>query len=347
MKIVNVLNKKISLLALTALFSTAGFAQGATGATPGGFSISTNTSLAVAGVILLVVILLLTSVVSKAADFLRNNSKAVSVLLLLMLTGISVHAQDAQAATTASSGGFLAGNTAKILLIVLIVVELVIIGYLVMQIRTLTGKMAAQAGGAVAEASLWDKINSFKPLEEEEKIDIGHSYDGIRELDNIAPPWFTIGFAFTILFAVVYLYRYHISKTAPLQIEEYEIAVQDAKAHQTVPEKTVDVDKLVLLDADGIAKGKELFTKNCIACHANDGGGNTIGPNLTDDYWIHGGSLKNIYVSIRDGYPDKGMTTWSAVLNPEQIEQVTSFVKSLKGTTPAAPKEPQGDLYTE
>src|SRR5690606_21981681 len=89
------------------------------------------------------------------------------------------------------------------------------------------------------------------------------------------------------------------------------------------------------------------FTKNCVACHAADGGGNAVGPNLADPYWLHGGSLKDIFKSIKYGWKDKGMKSWKDDFSPKQIAQLASFVKSLQGTTPTAPKEKQGDLYIE
>lgn len=197
----------------------------------------------------------------------------------------------------------------------------------------------------------WNKINSFKPMEMEKSLDVGHSYDGIRELDNVAPPWFTIGFLFTIVFSIVYMYRYHVAKTAPLMVEEYEMAVAKANEQKAVleaanPVAALDIENLVLLGADDIEAGKQTFGRVCASCHGVDGGGGA-GPNLTDDHWIHGGSLKDIYVMIRDGFPEKAMPAWSAMLNPEQINQVTSYVKSLKGTTPVNPKPPQGELYQE
>jgi cytochrome c oxidase cbb3-type subunit 3 len=350
------INKKSLLLLLGTLSSLTIFAQDA--AKGSAISIPTNSMLLIVAFILLGVILMLALVVSKAIDLFKNKMKdgsaknVISTLLLLSTTFIA-NAQDATTAAPIQESTALGDNAITLFLIAIIAVEIGIIVYLIKQITFLTGIDALQKEAVAKGESvpLWDKINSFKPLEKEKDLDLGHSYDGIRELDNIAPPWFTIGFAFTILFAIVYMYRYHVSESAPLQIQEYENELSQAKAEKEafeklMPPKIVDENNLTMLADAEIAKGKELFTKNCGTCHANDGGGGA-GPNLTDNYWIHGGSLKNIFVTIRDGYPDKAMPAWSGLLNPQQIEQITSYVKSLKGTTPSVPKEKQGEVFNE
>jgi cytochrome c oxidase cbb3-type subunit 3 len=108
----------------------------------------------------------------------------------------------------------------------------------------------------------------------------------------------------------------------------------------------VDESNITLSDATGIAAGKALYTQSCVACHAADGGGG-IGPNLTDVNWIHGGGLNDIYKTIKNGYPEKGMQSWQSMYSPVQMKNLTSFVKSLQGTTPASPKDPQGEPWTE
>lgn len=349
---IKLINKKegLLILATSAFFSS--FAKGTNNAET--ITISTNALLLIVAFVLLGIILLLISVVSKAIDAfkekIKNNAKIVSTLVLIFF---SSYMANAQSTNTENTNEIISNNAITLLLITIIIMEIGIIVYLIKQIAFLTGINALQKKVSTNSevVSLWDKINSFKPLSQEKDIDLGHSYDGIRELDNIAPPWFTIGFVFTILFSIVYLYRYHVSETAPLQIQEYENAVLKAKnekeaREKLMPPKKVDENNLTLLSDAEIAKGKELFIKNCATCHANDGGGGA-GPNLTDEYWIHGGSLKDIYITIRDGYTEKAMPSWSGLLNPQQIEQITSYVKSLKGTQPMAPKEKQGELYKE
>ena len=193
------------------------------------------------------------------------------------------------------------------------------------------------------------KLQDAKPIEEEEEIDLHHEYDGIRELDNNLPPWWLYGFYATIIFAVIYLVRYHVTETAPLQLEEYEMEMAAAAASKEEYLKTtanlVDETNVELVsEAPRIANGKAIFSKSCAVCHAQDGGGG-VGPNLTDEYWIHGGSVKDVFGTIKYGVPSKGMISWKDQLSPKDIQDVASFIIEMQGTTPADPKEAQGDLY--
>jgi cytochrome c oxidase cbb3-type subunit III len=199
--------------------------------------------------------------------------------------------------------------------------------------------------------TIFDKLNDRVEIEQEESIMLDHDYDGIKELDNNLPPWWKYGFYLTILIAVIYLVNYHITKTAPLQAEEYKISVKKAEAEvaeflknsaNNVDENTV---KMLSAEAD-LAAGKDIFINACAACHGKFGEG-TVGPNLTDDYWLHGGGLKDIFKTIKYGWPDKGMKSWKDDYSPIQIAQITSYIRSLKGTNPPKPKDKQGDLYVE
>ncbi len=186
------------------------------------------------------------------------------------------------------------------------------------------------------------------PIEKEADILMEHEYDGIRELDNRIPPWFNYLFIATIIFAIIYFFDYEIFKSSPSQIEEYTMEMklasiqkeENLKSGALLNEKTVTV----LKDAADLNKGKEIFTANCVACHRQDGGG-LVGPNLTDDYWIHGGGIKNIFKTITNGVPEKGMISWKSQLNSKQIQEVASYIISLHGTNPQNPKPPQGDKY--
>ncbi len=200
----------------------------------------------------------------------------------------------------------------------------------------------------------WNKINSFKPIAEEANIDTGHSYDGIRELDNITPPWFVMGFVLTIIFAIIYLYRYHVVKSAPLQAEEYKIEMADAaleKANYLATHgNTIDENSVVMLGTADIEIGKKLFTeKTCVVCHASTGGSmpGGVGPNLTDNYWIHGGAIKDIFKTITNGWPGTSMISWKEQLSPKQIASIASYIMSIRGTNPPGAKEPQGELIKE
>lgn len=173
----------------------------------------------------------------------------------------------------------------------------------------------------------------------------GHEYDGIKELDNKLPKWWLWLFYITIIFAGVYFFRFHILKTAPLQEEEYknEVAAAETKYKAVLPSGTIDAATVTLLtDEASLAEGQAIFDKNCMVCHLAQGQG-LVGPNLTDDYWIHGCSIGEVFNLIVVGVPEKGMISWKAQLTPEQIQKVSSFILSLKGTNPPNPKEPQGE----
>ncbi len=199
--------------------------------------------------------------------------------------------------------------------------------------------------------NIYLKLLDTKPLEEEEEIILDHNYDGIKELDNNLPPWWVYGFYATILFGIIYLVRFHVFNEYT-QAEEYETEVAEAKiaieAYKKTAKNLVDINTVTLLtDAADINVGKAVFTTNCVACHKADGGGG-IGPNLTDEYWILGGGIKNVFKTISEGGRDgKGMVAWKQTLKPIEMAQVASYVITLGGTTPAEPKEVQGELWVD
>jgi len=170
-------------------------------------------------------------------------------------------------------------------------------------------------------------------------------------LDNKLPPWWVYGFYGTILFAVVYLVRFEVLNDYN-QIEEYEIAVADAKIEVEKWKKTaknlVDASTVTLLTESGDLKaGKTIFTTNCAVCHKADGGGG-IGSNLADEHWILGGGIKNIFNTISEGgRSGKGMIAWKNELKPLERAQVASYVLSFQGTTPAEPKDAEGELWVD
>jgi cytochrome c oxidase cbb3-type subunit 3 len=203
-------------------------------------------------------------------------------------------------------------------------------------------------------ASIFAKIRQAMtkstPIEKEAEIMMDHDYDGIKELDSKIPPWFSWLFILTIIFAAYYMLQYHVFASGKVSQQEYEQEMKKAadekesliKSGALVNEETVQL----LTDAASLQKGKEIFEANCIACHAADGGG-IVGPNLTDDYWIHGGGIKNVFKTIKYGVVEKGMIAWQTQLNANQMQDVASYVISLHGTTPAASKAPEGQLWKE
>ena len=299
----------------------------------------------------------------------ENLSKAgtAAVILFLCFISSSLFAQDAGAATDAAAQvtvvpAALSDNSFYFLCIV-IGAELVILLGLLSQLQAMMkvekvqhaliseGAKIAAAPKAVSFKKWWEKFNKLKPVHEEASIDLGHDYDGIRELDNRLPPWWLYGFYLCIIFAIVYFWQHEVSHSSPSTIEEYQASVSEAaiakEAYLAKSKSSVDENTVKFLrDADDLASGKKIFATVCAACHLTDGGG-IVGPNLTDDYWVHGGSIQDIFKTLKYGWPEKGMKSWKDDYSPVQLAQIASYVKSLHGTKPAVPKEPQGELYKE
>jgi cytochrome c oxidase cbb3-type subunit 3 len=210
-------------------------------------------------------------------------------------------------------------------------------------------------------------------IEKERLLD--HNFDGIRELDNFLPPWWTWLFIFTIVFSIGYFLHYHVFKTGDLQDVEYykevnpEWAEADLKMvgpsfRYTSPYKgagavaraeigdVIEEDLVIgevvalsiLTDSGSIEKGKSIYATNCVACHGANGEG-LIGPNFCDSNWIHGGAIDDLVRIINVGVPAKGMIPWDKTLTPEQILQVASYILTLEGTNPPNQKASEGELY--
>ena len=195
------------------------------------------------------------------------------------------------------------------------------------------------------------KLLGSKPIEQEGEIVLDHNYDGIKELDNNLPPWWVYSFYISIVFAAIYLLRFHVFD-GYTQIDELETELADARIALEEYKKTakdlVDLNTVTLLtDAGDLNAGKSVFETNCIACHMADGGGG-IGPNLTDDNWILGGGIKNVFKTVSEGgRSGKGMIAWKSLLKPAEMAQVSSYVLTLQGTTPANPKAAEGDIWVD
>ena len=200
-------------------------------------------------------------------------------------------------------------------------------------------------------SKLYNRLWGYKPIEEEQDILLDHDYDGIHELDNHLPPWWKYLFYFTIAFGVVYIVSYHVLEISPLQVEEYNMELAEAERQSAIRsasmagEEGVDEADIVFSDnPEDLASGEKVFQMQCAACHRPDGGG-SIGPNLTDEFWLHGGSMSDIYRTIKVGVPDKGMISWEASLSATQMRDVSSYIITLQGTNPENPKAEQGDKY--
>lgn len=313
--------------------------------------------LLIAAMIQLIAIMVVANVIKSIASNrelwqMRFGNKAGIITLFFALTGASAMAQEADfdALVTMDDTGFLALVTLNLFLFFTFL-------YLISRLNGITRMMMMDEEGKVPETFM-DKMRTMLtdavPVEKEADVEMDHEYDGIRELDNNLPPWWLYGFYFSIAFGVVYIVNYHISGSSPLQLEEYHAemeAAEEAKAEfVATQENVVDESNVELLtDASALTSGAKTFKLYCAPCHAEHGGSapNGVGPNLTDEYWIHGGSTTDIFKTIKYGVPEKGMVSWQAQLNPTQIQEVTSFIKSIAGTNPENAKDPQGDLYQE
>jgi len=177
-----------------------------------------------------------------------------------------------------------------------------------------------------------------------DEIHSNHDFDGIQEYDNDLPPWWKTMFYVSIVFAVGYMLHFHVFKTGALQTEEYDAEMEEAAilAAKNVDDPNAVTNYEVLTDASALESGKSIFAQNCAACHGQEGQG-TVGPNLTDEYWLHGGDVNDIFKTVKFGVPAKGMVPWQGKLTKDQILEVSSYILSLKGTNPANAKEPQGE----
>lgn len=216
-------------------------------------------------------------------------------------------------------------------------------------------KLAEVDSISLKDTALGRKLKSLigksTPIEEEGNILLEHNYDGIKELDNVLPPWWVYLFYVTIIFGLIYLVRFHIygdydqKQEFETEMAQAKLAVEEYKktAKDLIDEKSVTL----LTEAGDIAAGKKVFETNCAACHRADAGG-AIGPNLTDEYWIFGGGIKDVFHTINEGgRPGKGMVSWKGTLKPSEMQQVASYILSLKGSNPKDPKAPDGEIWKE
>lgn len=278
---------------------------------------------------------------------MRKIVKYLVSSLLFVLIGFGASAQGAPGKTAGSSDAWLYWTTAAVLIAIFFFMAVVL--------YSANAVLRKETGRSLNLRDWWSTLNRrfftrAVPVEREADILLDHDYDGIRELDNALPPWWKYGFYFTIAVAVLYLLRFHVWKTGPTPLQEYDQEMRAAavqideyrrKAGDMVDEKTV-----TMADAAGIAEGDKIFHSNCFACHGAKGEGG-VGPNLTDKYWLHGGTINDVFKTIKYGYPEKGMQSWQKTYSPAQIRELASYVKSLGGTNPPNAKAPQGDIFEE
>lgn len=177
-----------------------------------------------------------------------------------------------------------------------------------------------------------------------------HEVDGIQEYDNKLPNWWLYTLYGSILFSAGYWFHYQTSGFGDLPHAEYQLEMDKAAAVEAARIKAAGVltpEALVSLSKDKgtVEQGKAVFVATCVACHRADGGG-VVGPNLTDDFWIHGAAPDRVFKSISVGVPDKGMPAWAPQLGPDRTRAVTAYVISLRGTNVPNGKAAQGDRDT-
>ncbi len=198
--------------------------------------------------------------------------------------------------------------------------------------------------------ALINRLMGLRPISEEKDLVMEHEFDGITELNNPTPGWFMVLFYGSIIFAVVYFLNYEVFGFGPNQEQEYvaetEQAALDKEAFLLNPanaKSAVNENNMVLsTDQAVLTAGAALYASRCTPCHGEHGEG-IVGPNLTDEYWIHGGDVKDVFKTIKYGVPEKGMIAWEKSLSAQQISDITNYVMSLQGTNPAGAKAAQGD----
>ena len=304
--------------------------------------------------------------VALSRQLLDKTSEASKGAVLSVLVILSLLSENAQAQTVAADAaanvipnyGGISANTFYVLLSI-ITTEIFAILFLFFSIRRIFVELLPEKSAAAVKksklAALWVRLDKKLftkaiPIEQEADALLDHNYDGIQELDNALPPWWKYGFIITIGFAFVYLLNFHVLGNGKNPTEEYVVEMENAKiakeAYEANNKDKIDETMVPMADAAGMKIGKDDYIANCIACHGSKGEGGA-GPNLTDDYWIHKGSLNDIYHTLKVGYADKGMQSWAIKFSPKEMSEIASYVKMLKGTNPPGAKAPQGDLYDE
>ncbi len=279
---------------------------------------------------------------NKGEDASNKKFKAALSLAILSLISFSTLAQN----NTHIDVEFVMGNTLFWILISIIIILSVFVFILYKSLKSIVKLSEGEDLSVRSEGFFGSSV----PIEDEEEIMLDHVYDGIRELDNDLPPWWVYLFYATIIFSVIYLIRYQVTGHGLSGVEEYELEMAKAAAQKEqrmaeIGEDMITEDNVTFLsDEVSINAGEAIYKRNCASCHGQLGEGGA-GPNLSDKYWIHGGSIQDIFSVIKYGVPEKGMIAWESIFKPEQIQEVASYIMTLEGTNPPNPKAPEGDLY--
>lgn len=284
----------------------------------------------------------------------KNDQKNIqNVILVLLSLAIPSIASAASPVTVAADDPMI--NVTSTDLWILGMVNLVLMGviyYLTNLLKSLINygeepvvvKEEKEPAAKTIARVLTDRV----AMEDEESILMDHDYDGIQELDNNLPPWWKWGFYLTIFIGVIYMIHFHVLGTGDLQAVEYEkeMAAAQIEIDEYLAKQALNVDEntvTVLTDAANLKAGKDLFMTYCKVCHGEFGEGMT-GPNFTDDYWLYGNRINDIFRTVKYG-AENGMRSWQDEFSGVEIQQVASFISSLYGTNPPNPKAAQGDFY--
>lgn len=276
------------------------------------------------------------------------SKKIYSLLALMSLTGIS------NAQTLSDTGAFMNFGITELLWTITLIMGGILLFLVFVMLRLMSELKKDKLNLPQTEKlTILERLLSLRPLSENAKLTMEHRYDGIEELDNPTPPWFNFLFYGTIIFAVIYMVKYHVIGDGMVQENEYLAEVQEWEVKKVAYKKTdtsvFDETKMTIVtDAKILAATAEAFAAKCAVCHGEKGEGKN-GPKLTDDYWLYGGDLKDIFKTItQGGASGKGMIAWKGILKPEEIQNMASYILSIRGTVPdGVGAEPQGTLKTK
>jgi cytochrome c oxidase cbb3-type subunit 3 len=281
--------------------------------------------------------------------------KGLLTAALLLLSGVTANAQDAAPAAAPEGPSMTFGMETPVFwsLMGVLIFEFIVILVLVniLYAFLLRKGLVKPMASTLPKWLQWNAMmGNDIPLEKDAELMTDHDYDGIQELDNGMPPFLKYMFVGTVLFAVYYWVDYHVIKASPLQIAEYEAEIAEGQEQKLAYLKkagaSVDENTVKLQDDPGmLAAGEKIYKASCVACHGDKGQGG-VGPNLTDNYWIHGGDIQSVFKTIKYGVPDKGMRAWQSEIKPGDMQAVSSYIlKNLTGTNVAGGKAPQGELF--
>jgi cytochrome c oxidase cbb3-type subunit 3 len=263
-------------------------------------------------------------------------------LILLLITFFTY--SDSFAAEDDSMGGIKIFNYVALGALVLILLSAMV--YAINSESHL--EESTEPAKASALSKLIQSLTRSTPIEKERDIMLDHDYDGIKELNNSVPPWLNYIFIGSLVFGIFYLLHFHVLGTGKSQFDEYNdemvVARMDMERLMQSGAFITEENVVALDDESSLTAGKERFAKDCSPCHGMNGEGG-IGPNMTDNYWIHGGKVSDLFRTVKNGVPEKGMVAWGQQLNPKQMQEVVSFILTLQGTNPPNGKAPEGNLY--